>query len=176
PLHPLRRRVLDRHARRRNRPARPALDALHRLRRRRRRVGGDRAVPAARHAAGADQGPLPAGLAEVRAAVSHEPSHATEHMSPPPVQAEEGIQWGPVLAAGIGSVVVFAIAILIVLRMLHAREKALQPLGPDPMPLQMGQTEIGIVDQTPFDVTRALQAYRADRLQRLETWGWVDRK
>ncbi|MCA1827822.1 MAG: hypothetical protein ABR567_15900 [Myxococcales bacterium] len=97
-------------------------------------------------------------------------------MSPPPAQAEEGIKWSAVLGVGIGSVVVFTVAILIVLRMLHAREKALQPLGPDPMPLQMGQTEIGIVDQTPFDVTRALQSYRSDRMQRLETWGWVDRR
>ncbi|TMA30316.1 MAG: hypothetical protein E6J88_06060 [Deltaproteobacteria bacterium] len=108
--------------------------------------------------------------------MSHKPSHATEHMAPPEAQAEEGIKWSAVLGVGIGSVIVFAISILIVLRMLHAREKALQPMGPDPMPLQMGQAEIGIVDQTPFDVTRALQNYRTDRTQRLETWGWVDRK
>jgi hypothetical protein len=97
-------------------------------------------------------------------------------MSPPPVQAAEGIKWSAVLGIGIGSLVVFAIAIYIVLRMLHAREKTLQPLGPDPMPLQIGQVEIGIVDQVPYDVTRALQSYRNDRMQRLETWGWVDRK
>ena len=108
--------------------------------------------------------------------MSHQPSHAVEHMPPPAAQAEEGIKWGAVLGAGIGSLVVFAIAILIVVRMLHAREKALQPLGPDPMPRQIGQIEIGIVDQVPFDVTRSLQAYRAERTQRLETWGWVDRK
>jgi len=108
--------------------------------------------------------------------VSHEPSHAAEQMPPPPAQAAEGINWGAVLGVGIGSIVVFAIAILIVVRMLHAREKALQPIGPDPMPLQIGQVEIGIVDQVPFDVTRTLQAYRDDRIQRLETWGWVDRK
>ena len=55
-------------------------------------------------------------------------------MAPPEAQAEEGIKWSAVLGVGIGSVIVFAISILIVLRMLHAREKALQPLGPDPMP------------------------------------------
>ena len=108
--------------------------------------------------------------------MTYHPSHSTEHLPPPEAQAEEAIHWGKVLGVGVGSLIVFAIAILVVLRMLHAREKALQPMGPDPMPLQMGQAEIGIVDQTPFDVTRALQNYRTDRMQRLETWGWVDRK
>lgn len=108
--------------------------------------------------------------------MSHQPSHATEHMSPPEAQAAEGIAWGPVLGTGIGSLVIFAISVLIVFKMLHAREKALQPLGPDPMPVQMGQAEVGIVDQAPFDVSRAVQQYRDDREKRLESWGWVDRK
>lgn len=108
--------------------------------------------------------------------MTYEPSHATEHMSPPPEQAVEGIKWSSVLGVGIGALIVFAIAIYIVLRVLHAREKALQPLGPDPMPLQIGQSEVGIVDQVPYDVSRALESYRNDRMQRLETWGWVDRK
>jgi hypothetical protein len=108
--------------------------------------------------------------------MSHEPSHATEHMSPPAAQAEEGIQWGGVIGVGAGSLIIFAISIFIVFKMMHAREKTLQPLGPDPMPVQMGQGEIGIVDQVPFDVTRANQQYRDDKLQRLRTWGWIDRK
>jgi len=108
--------------------------------------------------------------------VTYHPSHSTEHLPPPEAQAEEAIHWGKVLGVGVGSLIVFAIAILVVLRMLHAREKALQPMGPDPLPMQLGQGEIGIVDQVPFDVTRALQAYRSDRLSRLESWGWLDRK
>ncbi len=108
--------------------------------------------------------------------MSHEPSHATEHMSPPAAQAEEGIHWGGVLGVGAGSLIIFAISVLIVFKMMHAREKTLQPLGPDPMPMQMGQKEIGIVDQVPFDVTRVLQQYRDDKLARLQSWGWVDRK
>jgi hypothetical protein len=108
--------------------------------------------------------------------MSQQPSRATEHLPPPEAQAEEGIAWGSLLGVGIGSIMVFAISILIVVKVLHAREKQLQPNGPDPMPAQLGQSEIGIVDQVPFDVTRALQAYRKDRLARLEQWGWVDRK
>ena len=108
--------------------------------------------------------------------MSHEPSHSTEHMPPPAEQAEEGIQWAAVIGVGIGALIIFAIAVLIAQRMMHAREAALQPHGPDPMPAQIGQGEIGIVDQAPFDVTRALQVYRKDRLDRLEHWGWLDRK
>jgi hypothetical protein len=108
--------------------------------------------------------------------MSHEPSHAAEHMPPPAAQAEEGIHWGALLGVAGGAVVAFAISIFIVVRVLHAREKALQPMGPDPVPAQIGQREIGIVEQVPFDVTHALQIYRSDRLRRLEHWGWVDRK
>ena len=108
--------------------------------------------------------------------MSHEPSHATEHMSPPEAQAAEGIAWLPVIGTGVGATIIFTIAVLIVLGMLHARRRHLQPLGPDPVPVQIGQTEIGIVDQQPFDVSRAVQQYRDDREQRLESWGWIDRK
>ena len=108
--------------------------------------------------------------------MSHQPSHSTEHMAPPAAQAEEGIHWGALLGVGFGAIVIFVISILIVVKVLHAREKELQPLGPDPLPMQIGQGEIGIVDQAPFDVTRALQTYRNDRLGRLEHWGWIDRK
>jgi hypothetical protein len=108
--------------------------------------------------------------------MSHEPSHVAEHMPPPTAQEEEGIAWGALLGVGIGSILVFAISILIVVKVLHAREKQLQPNGPDPMPAQLGQSEIGIVDQVPFDIARAQQAYRKDRLARLQHWGWADRK
>jgi hypothetical protein len=108
--------------------------------------------------------------------MSHEPSHSTEHMAPPPEQAEEGIAWGAVIGVALGSLLIFVIAVLVSTRILHVREKALQPLGPDPLPLQVGQGEIGVVDQVPFDVSRALESYRRDRLARLEHWGWIDRK
>jgi hypothetical protein len=108
--------------------------------------------------------------------MSHEPSHAVEHLPPPQAQAEEGIAWGKLLGVAIGSLVVFAISILIVVKVMQVREKELQPVGPDPMPAQIGQGEIGIVDQVPFDVSRSLQVYRKERIARLEQWGWVDRK
>jgi hypothetical protein len=108
--------------------------------------------------------------------MSHKPSHSTEHMAPPPAQAEESIAWFKVIGVGAGALLVFVIATMIAWRFQTAREKELQPLGPDPLPLQIGQGEIGIVDQAPFDITRYYQTYRDDRNARLGSWGWVDRK
>jgi hypothetical protein len=108
--------------------------------------------------------------------MSHHPSHSTEQMNPPQAQASESIQWNAVIGVGVGAIVLFTVATLIAYRFMVHREKELQPLGPDPIPQQIGQREIGIVDQVPFDVTRSFQAYRDDRNARLESWGWVDRK
>ena len=107
--------------------------------------------------------------------MSHEPSHSTEHLPPPEAQAEEAISWLKVSVVGIAALITFTIAVLLVLRLLNAREKALQPNGPDPLPRQIGQAEIGIVDQVPFDVYRGLQSYRNERIERLESWGFIDK-
>jgi hypothetical protein len=108
--------------------------------------------------------------------MSHQPSHSTEQMTPPAAQAEESIKWSSVIGVGVGAIVLFAIATFIAFRFMEMREKQLQPVGPMAPPAQVGQKEIGIVDQVPFDVSRALQTYRDDRDQRLSSWGWVDRK
>lgn len=105
-----------------------------------------------------------------------QPSQSAERLPPPEEQAQEAIAWGKVLIVGIVSLLVFAIATLISFRLMQAREKALQPNGPDPVPPQIGSPAIDIVEQVPFDVTRALQIYRKERSARLSSWGWADRK
>jgi hypothetical protein len=96
-------------------------------------------------------------------------------MAPPPEQAEEIINWFAVIGVGLGAIVVFAIATFVVWKYMGHREKVLEPTGPLAIP-QLGQPEIGIVDQVPFDVTRALQKYRNESVGRLSSWGWMDRK
>lgn len=105
-----------------------------------------------------------------------QPSRSTEHMPPPEAQAEEAIAWGKVIGVGIAALLLFTGATYVSYSFMHAREKLLQPNGPDPLPAQIGQKEIGIVDQVPFDVTRAYANYKAEKTLRLEHWGWVDRK
>jgi hypothetical protein len=108
--------------------------------------------------------------------MSHEPSHSTAQLTPPPAQAEEGIRWFGVIGTGVASILIFAVATFVVYRYQDRREKVLQPVGPLPIPAQMGQAEIGIVDQVPFDVTRAAEAYRKNEIERLSSWGWIDLK
>jgi hypothetical protein len=108
--------------------------------------------------------------------MTYEPSHSTENLPPPEAQAEEAIHWGKVLGVGIGALIAFTIAVWITARFMQTRERMLQPNGPDPVPRQIGEGEIGIVDQVPFDVARAAAQYRRERLERLGSWGWVDRK
>jgi len=108
--------------------------------------------------------------------MSHEPSHATEHMAPPPLQAEEAISWFKVIGTGVAALILFAIATFITFRFMNVREKALQAGGAAPVPAQLGEAEINLVDQVPFDVTRKLQTYRRERIERLSSWGWMDKK
>ncbi len=108
--------------------------------------------------------------------MTYEPSHSTENLPPPEAQAEEAIHWSKVLGVGIGALIAFTIAVWITARFMQTRERMLQPNGPDPVPRQIGEGEIGIVDQVPFDVSRAAAQYRRERLERLGSWGWVDRK
>lgn len=108
--------------------------------------------------------------------MTYEPSHSTEHLPPPPAQAEEGVRWFGVIGTGAAALLVFSIATFVVYRYLNLRERSLQPLGPDPIPGLLGQPEIGIVDQVPFDVTRSFQLYRRESLDRLSSWGWIDKQ
>ena len=108
--------------------------------------------------------------------MSREPSHSTEHMSPPPAQAEEIINWFAVIGTGLAAIIVFSVATFVVWRYLDMRQRVLQPAGPAVIPAKLGEAEIGIVDQVPFDVTRAAQVYRNERIERLSSWGWMDRK
>ncbi len=108
--------------------------------------------------------------------MSHQPSHVSEHLAPPPAQAQEGLRWGVIIGVGLGWALLFFVSIFITVKVLHAREKTLQPNGPDPLPRQIGQGEIGIVDQVPFEVYRTRENYQKERTARLEHWGWIDRK
>lgn len=107
---------------------------------------------------------------------TREPSHSTEHMAPPEAQQEEGIPVLRIALIGIASLILFTASGYWSWTIYDKRSRELQPLGPDPIPRQIGQGEIGIVDQVPFDVYRSLQTYKTYSKKRLTTWGWVDRK
>lgn len=88
----------------------------------------------------------------------------------------EGIHYWKVIVVGVVALIVFGIAGSWSTHILNVRSKELQPNGPDPIPRQIGQAKIGLVEQVPFDVIRAYANYRREKLETLGTWGWIDRK
>src|SRR5262249_20419356 len=146
---------------------RAPLDAAPRHGRRRRRVGRLRALAPARQLPGADRRPRSRGFVEVRAAMSYEPSHSTEHLPPPEAQADEHVAGFKIVAVGVIALAVFGGATWWSSRILDRTARTLSPSGPLPVGKEIGKAEIGIVDQTPFETTRGAERYRREQLKRL---------
>ena len=106
--------------------------------------------------------------------MSHEPSHSTEHLPPPEAQADEHIAGFKIVVVGVIALLVFGAATVWSSRILERTAKTLSPYGPIPAGTEIGKPEIGIVDQTPFETTRAAERYRRQSLTRLNGYGWVD--
>ena len=100
----------------------------------------------AEYRAGARQGSLPGRLAPVRAAMSHQPSHSTEHLNPPHGQAEEAIRWDLVVGVGVGAIILFTVATLIAWRFMVHREFELQARNP-------AQTAVSLAMSWPVEWT-----------------------
>ncbi|MFL5311237.1 MAG: hypothetical protein ACJ79H_12365 [Myxococcales bacterium] len=108
--------------------------------------------------------------------MSHEPSHSTEHLPPPEAQADEHVASFKVVAVGVVALLVFGAATVWSARILDRTARMLSPGGPLPVGKEIGKPEIGIVDQTPFETTRGAEKYRREAMQRLNSYGWVDRQ
>lgn len=105
-----------------------------------------------------------------------EPSHATEALPLPDDQQGQDIQFGKVIAVGLISLAIFAIGSVWAVSILHTKQKEMNPSGRVALPAELGQEEVGIVDQVPFDLNRWVQKYKQEQGQRLDSYGWVDRK
>jgi hypothetical protein len=123
----------------------------------------------------ADPRSVPARFAGVRAAMSHEPSHSTEHLPPPPAQAEEAIASGKVLLVGILALLVFGGATFWSTHIWRETRTRLEPTGPIAPGAEIGKPEIGIVDQVPFETVRTAERTRAEQSKQLQSYGWIDR-
>jgi hypothetical protein len=97
-----------------------------------------------------------------------EPGHAE-----PAVRAEEDRVSTPVIVwVGVGALVIFFLGSLAAtgyLRMKQGERPAI------PIPPEVGQSKIGMVEQQPFDLAVRGERDRTARLRRLESYGWVDR-
>ncbi len=85
---------------------------------------------------------------------------------------EDRISTGKIIAVGVGSLLLFFLASLATSAYLQVRQGE---HGPVPIPPEVGRSKIGMVEQQQFDVAVRGERDRAVRLERLGTYGWVDR-
>jgi len=90
-------------------------------------------------------------------------------------ESEDNIDFGKVIAVGVVSLVIFAIATYWAIAILHTERAQLKGHQEGRVTPEMGKLEIGIVDQVPFSKDRRLEVWKKDRALWLNGYGWVDR-
>jgi hypothetical protein len=100
-----------------------------------------------------------------------EQSHAHAHGGAR--SEEDRISTGRIVAVGAASLLLFVVSGLAVSLYFQARMRSSPPLPDGP---EVGRSKIGLVEQQPFAVARRGEADRAVRLERLGSYGWVDRR
>lgn len=73
----------------------------------------------------------------------------------------------------VGVLTVFTLAVLVTGLRQSAWRGGFHPT--DTVPSEIGEAEIGIVNQRPFALDRRAQDRLQDQRKELESWGWVDR-
>jgi hypothetical protein len=82
-----------------------------------------------------------------------------------------------ILAVGAAALVLFAVASWVTIRYGYDRTRAeMLPDGPAAPPSEIGRNKIGIVEQRLFPLAVEPAEWRNRQRERLEGWGWVDRK
>ena len=97
-----------------------------------------------------------------------------EHSSSGEAQQDK-IDFKKVVAVGVISLIIFALASWWAASILHSERAALGPSTEWKAPTELGNAEIGIVDQVPFEGDQRLEKWKAERAQWLTQYGWVDR-
>jgi hypothetical protein len=85
---------------------------------------------------------------------------------------EDRVPTGSILFVGIASLVLFFLASAGAVSYLRVRQGERPPL---PIPPEVGRSKIGMVEQQLFEVAVRGERDRAVRLERLRSYGWVDR-
>jgi hypothetical protein len=99
----------------------------------------------------------------------HTPEPVHEHG----VRSEDDrIATGKLVFVGVASLVAFFIASALAVGYLRVQQRE---RGPIPVPPEIGQSKIGMVEQTMFELQVRGVRDRATRLERLNSYGWVDR-
>jgi hypothetical protein len=91
-------------------------------------------------------------------------------------QAEDQIDFPKIIAVGVVSLVIFALATWWAYIILVKETGQIEDKGKARVASEMGKDEIGIVDQPHFDHDNRLEVWRKARSQHLNGYGWIDRK
>jgi hypothetical protein len=86
---------------------------------------------------------------------------------------DDRIDSRPVLLVGVGSLVLFFLASMAAVAFLKLRQGEHPPL---PIPQEIGQSKIGMVEQTQFELALRGVNDAAARRERLSAYGWSDRQ
>jgi hypothetical protein len=109
------------------------------------------------------------------------PTHVAEALPRAEPKEGPGIAMGKVVAVGIISVLIFAVGSWWAYRIFERTTREMNPSGHAYIPAAIGQEEINIVDQVPFELNRWVSRYDEEYVNekgtgRLQTYGWTDRK
>ncbi len=85
---------------------------------------------------------------------------------------EDRVSTPRILAVGIASLVIFIVAGGLVSLFFEARMTAARP---PPLPAEVGRSKIGMVEQQLYELSQRGARDREVRLERLGSYGWVDR-
>jgi hypothetical protein len=92
----------------------------------------------------------------------------------PPAEADR-VRTGTIAAVGAASLALFAAASAVTLAWMVRAQAEMNPAH-DQAPRDAGQRKIGIVEQQLFDSANRAETMRRAQLQRLSSYGWVDRE
>lgn len=103
--------------------------------------------------------------------IHHDHAH---HASAHPPAEEDRISSRKIVMVGVGALLVFFVASLGAIAAMKRQQARIIPDGPAPLPAELGQSKIGVLEQRLFENSN--QADVVNRVQRakLESYGWVD--
>ena len=90
--------------------------------------------------------------------------------------AQQKMNWPWIIGVGVVSVLIFAVATLWSTHFLDVTRSEMQPAGPPPIPKEVNQYEVGIVNLRVFALDQRAAQKRLRQLERLDSYGWVDRE
>jgi hypothetical protein len=106
---------------------------------------------------------------------THPPNHGHAEPGHGEHGGEDDIDFGKVIAVGVVSLVIFAVATYWAATILRRETARIEDRSGPVRQGKVGLPEIGIVDQVPFASDSRLEGWQKERAARLNGYGWVDR-